>query len=196
MTDKKKDSLEFFHNYGVYLPRRTVEIFGDIDEDMFEQTFKNLHILDETMDKTNPKNTEITVVINSEGGDVTQAKAIYDAIRSCQNDVRGIVYGEASSSASIILQACDKRIMAPNSYLMMHIGEEATAGHPENKKRWDEKHKLDQKWMEDVYLKSLKEKDPKFTRQKLQKMLTFDTILSPEEAKKIGLINEILETYD
>lgn len=155
-------------------------MLGDVDIDMFENTAKNLLILDTS-------EGPITIYLNSPGGCLTQSMALYDIIRNCRNYVRIIVVGQACSGASIILQAADERLMCENSYVMIHAGEERTEGHPEIKKRWDAKCLKDNKWMEDLYLTKIKVKKPKFSRVKLVEMLNFDTILDATETINLGL---------
>jgi len=187
MSEKMKDILEDFHDNGIYVPRRTIELFGEVNLEMFKNVFKNLHVLDNTPG-------DINIIINSEGGDVTQGKAIYQAIKGCQNHVTGIVYGEASSAASFILQSCDSRIMTPDSFLMLHVGEEGMgSNHPRNIDRLHAFYRSNEAWMEDVYLKRIKEKRKRYTRHQLKSMLQFDKFLSPQESLDLGLIDQIKE---
>ena len=188
MTDKIKDYIDHFHDTEIYFPRKTVTLFGEINTDTFTTTFKNLHILDE-------KNGAINIIINSEGGDVVQGKAIYQSIRGCQNHVNGIVYGEACSAASFILMACDTRIMTPESHLMLHVGEEGMGcNHPRNIDRLHEFHRKLEEWIETVYLKRIKEKKKRFTRNQMKSMLQFDKYIYPDEALDLGLIDTIKES--
>jgi ATP-dependent protease ClpP protease subunit len=184
---KNKDDIELLHEYGIYTPTKTLMITGEVCEVMYENVIANLHILDSTTGA-------ITIKLNSEGGDVVAGRAIYDAIRNCKNEVRCIVYGQASSAASFILQAADIRVISDNAYLMLHVGEE---GHPENHPRNIEKwHKFNrdlEAWMEDVYLKKIKEKKKRFTRNQLKSMLQWDKILKPKEALELGLVDAIGE---
>lgn len=185
--EKLRDNIASFHENDIFIDRRTITIFGEIDLAKFESVFKNLHSLDFT-------NGPINVIINSEGGDVTQGKAIYDAILGCNNHVNGIVYGQACSSASFILQACDSRIMTPDSKLMLHIGEEGIASnHPRNVDREYAILREDEKWMEDVYLKKIKEKKKRYTRNQLKSLLQWDKYMSPQEALDFGLIDLVKE---
>jgi len=189
MSERHSD-VSLFLEHDIYLPRRTVAIIGEVDLDMFKTVLKSLHALD-------GKGKTINVIINSEGGDVTQGMAIYDALNGCKDYVRGMVFGEVSSAASFILQACDERFMSPSSYMMLHLGSENhPETHPENIKRWNEKHQKDAKWMESVYLKKIKEKKPRFTRAQLQSLLRFDTILSPQEAIDLGLADDVQEHFE
>jgi ATP-dependent protease ClpP protease subunit len=188
MSDKLKDSISLFHDHGIYTDRRTVTIIGSIDEAMFDRVFNNLHVLD-AVDKP------INVVICSEGGEVTHARGIYDAIRGCQSYVTTIVYGQASSSASIILQAGDHRICTPSSKVMIHVGEEGVpSDHPRNLDDQVRSYREDETWIEDRYLERIREKKKRYTRNQVKSLLQFNRTLSPKELEDLGLIDEIGES--
>lgn len=182
--DSFKENLEMFHDNNVHIPSRSILLSGEISVERRDEFFKNIMSLDE-------KGKDITVYISSEGGYTDQGKSIYDIIKTRESHIKGVVLDEASSSASFILQACDERIMMPNSYLMVHIGEESTGGHPQTKRRWDKKYEDDTKTMEDMYLTRIKEKKPRYTRKQLQSLLTFDTILNPKQAIELGLADKV-----
>lgn len=63
---------------------------------------------------------EIRLHINSPGGEVFDAIAISNALRSHSARVVAIVDGLAASAASFIAASADELIMAPNSELMIH----------------------------------------------------------------------------
>jgi len=189
VSDKIKDAAELFHNNNLHIPSKTMLLKGDVDEDMYDLATKNLHILDEIGD-----DSPITIKLNSGGGEVTQGLAIYDLIKACKSYVRIVVEGSCESMATVILQAADERIILKNAYLMLHIGtEEYPADHPTNIQRWKEEAAKDEVICEDIYLSKIKEKKKRFTRKDLQKLLTFDTILSAKESIAYGLVDLILE---
>lgn len=64
--------------------------------------------------------TEIDVHINSDGGEVAAATAIYNQLRAHKATVTTYVDGIAASAASLIFMAGDNRIMRPASILMIH----------------------------------------------------------------------------
>lgn len=64
--------------------------------------------------------TEVRLHINSPGGEVFEAIAITNALRSHPARVVAIVDGIAASAASFIACAADETVMAPNSELMIH----------------------------------------------------------------------------
>jgi len=191
MSEKIKRSIEDFHVYGIYVPRRTVEIFGEINEERSAQVIRNLHALDHTAGPIN-------ILINSPGGETMHGMAIFDGIKGCKNHIRGMVFGEAASSASFILQACDERAISPNSYLMLHVGTDPMDidMHPEAKAAWDQKFKEDLVLMEDIYLKKIREKKKRYTRNQLKSLIRFDKILKAKEAIELGLIDRIEESFE
>lgn len=185
MSDKLKDYIDQFHTHGVFIPTKTIRITGPIDEDSYDNLMTNLHALDSM-------SGEITIKLNSEGGCLTSAKAMYDAISNCKNKVTIVVYGEACSAATIVLQAADVRAMANNSKLMVHSGAESLPeNHPRNIDKLYEQHRLDEEWMESLYLKKIKEVKKRFTKVQLRDKLTWDKYLSPKEALELGLIDVI-----
>jgi ATP-dependent protease ClpP protease subunit len=187
MSNKLKDRVEMVHNYGVDLSTKTTWIEGEIDVDQAEMLSKNLSILD-----SNLNGKAITIILNSEGGCVTQGLRMYNLIKRCKNYVRILVEGHAESIATIILQAADERVMLHDAHLMVHIGAEShVEDHPENIKRWQKKNDEDGKRMEDIYLGKIKEKKKRFTRNQLKELLKFDTILKAKEAIDYGLIDRI-----
>jgi len=64
--------------------------------------------------------TEIRLLINSPGGEVSEAIAMLNALRSHEARVVAVVEGVAASAASVIATGADELIMAPNSDLMIH----------------------------------------------------------------------------
>lgn len=62
----------------------------------------------------------IKLKINSPGGDVFEAVAIYNLLRSCGKPVNVVVEGLAASAASIIAMAGDKCTMGEGSMMMIH----------------------------------------------------------------------------
>ena len=63
---------------------------------------------------------EIDVYINSDGGEVSAATAIYSQLRAHKAKINTYVDGIAASAASLIFMAGDRRIMREASILMIH----------------------------------------------------------------------------
>lgn len=71
-------------------------------------------------DELNDGNGDITVWINSPGGDCVAAAQIYNMLRDYKGNVTVKVDGIAASAASVIAMAGDKVLMSPVSMLMIH----------------------------------------------------------------------------
>lgn len=198
MTRKvNSGDIERLHEFGLYIPTRTIYMGSvQFDEDsnecgvdaaLSERIIDNLLILD------NINHDPITILINNVGGDPWHACAIYDAIQTSESKIIGKVYGQAMSAGSIILQAADVRIMAPNSVQMIHYGDWGAEGHAKtSQKQAKESERID-KWMENIYLSRINEKDSLFKKARLQRMLDHDTFLTAQQSLDLGLCDKIME---
>lgn len=81
------------------------------DDDVTPQIFK---------DELNKGNGNITVWINSPGGDCVAAAQIYNMLIDYKGDVTVKIDGIAASAASVIAMAGTKVLMSPVSMLMIH----------------------------------------------------------------------------
>ena len=81
------------------------------DDDVTPQLFK---------DELNKENGNITVWINSPGGDCVAAAQIYNMLIDYKGDVTVKIDGIAASAASVIAMAGTKVLMSPVSMLMIH----------------------------------------------------------------------------
>jgi ATP-dependent protease ClpP protease subunit len=100
---------------------------------------------------------------------------------------------------SVIFQAGDLRIMAPNAKQLIHYGTPLHADselHAKSQYNWTEECKKFSAWMELMYLAKIHDKQPEFKLKRLQKMLNFDTILSAQESVELGLADKILGEDD
>jgi len=157
-----------------------------VDSKMAERQIKNLHILETA------SSDPITIILNNPGGDINHGLAIYDAIKNCKSHVTIKVLGHAMSMGSIILQAADKRIMAPNASQMIHYGSLAVDKEAKTVYKIVEEYKRIDKWVEDMYLAKIKEKNPHYTRARLQRLLNHDTFLTATQSVELGLADKIM----
>lgn len=94
---------------------REVNCIGEIDADLTYSLCLQLRYLA----KQDP-DAEITLYINSPGGEVSSGLAVYDVMKSISCPVRTVCTGMAASMASILFMAGDQRDMLPHSQLMIH----------------------------------------------------------------------------
>jgi ATP-dependent protease ClpP protease subunit len=107
--------------YRISASAGTLEIYSDIGFDGVQAADCIAQI-----DKiTAPK---ITVEINSLGGDVFAALAIYNALRASGKEITTRVMGVAASAAALVFLAGSKRVMPDNTMLMVHGAASGTPG--------------------------------------------------------------------
>ena len=190
MKRSDKDFVDQFYDHGIYVPTRTIDIMHEeVTAELASKVIKALHVLDHS---SATEGKPITILLNSLGGDADAGMAIYDAITECKNHVTIKGYGSINSIAAWIFQAADHRIMSKTSRMMLHIGEMGFAmNHPETNKRWMKRYEKDEEIYENILLTKIQVKKPKYTKKQVKEMLKFDTILTPEEALDLNLIDEI-----
>ena len=194
-----KDNIDHFFDYDMYVPTRTIymgsaeysisEGESGTDGKMAERLIKALHILDLDAPEGNKP---ITIIMNNPGGNEPDGMAIYDAIQACKNFVIIQVFGQASSMGSIILQAADERVLAPNAEIMIHYGHITVDDHAKSVAKLVENSKKRDKWMEDLYLEKIRVKHPDYQMAKVKHMCNFDHFLDAREAVNLGLADRIL----
>lgn len=192
MGRTKNAEIDALFEYGLDIASKTIYIGSGADDDvdvdhvLAANVIKALIILD----RIRPE-SPITVIINCQGGDTQHGMAIYDTIRNCKSEVRGIVVGHAYSMAAWILQACDHRSMTKHSSMMIHGGEEAISGKSGDVRNWKAFYEMQDSLLEDLMFARIIEKNPDFKKTKLQKLLDTDTILWPQQAIDLGLCDSI-----
>ncbi|NRA74136.1 MAG: ATP-dependent Clp protease proteolytic subunit [Rickettsiales bacterium] len=185
-TNRGERSYDIFSRL---LKDRIIFLTGPIDDSTSSLIVAQLLFLEaENSEK------EIYIYINSPGGSVYAGLAIYDTIQYIKPSVVTLCVGMAASAASLILMsgAKNKRLALPNSKIMIHqplmrgLSGQATdiQIHAE----------------EIVQLKkSLNSIYAKHTRQKMsiiEKNMERDTFMTPEDAKKFGLIDKVIKTRE
>lgn len=93
---------------------REIFLTSVIDQQTSCELIKSLVYLDRQ------DNSEITLYINSPGGEVMSGLAIFDQISMMRSPVRTVCIGTAASMGAIIFLAGHKRQMYPHSQLMIH----------------------------------------------------------------------------
>ena len=97
------------------LTKREVECVGDITPESVYSLTRQLRWLE----REDPK-AEITLLINSPGGDVNSGLVLYDVIKSLTCPVRTVCMGVAASMAAILFAAGSRREILPHGKVMIH----------------------------------------------------------------------------
>lgn len=97
------------------LMHREVECVGTIHEESVNSLILQLRYLE----RENPEE-EITIYINSPGGEVSSGLALYDVMKAVQCPIRTVCMGLAASMAALLFAAGDRREMLAHSRVMIH----------------------------------------------------------------------------
>lgn len=136
------------------------------------------------------KDQDIHLYINCPGGMVDQTLAIYDTMRFLTCDIATYSIGQAASGGAIILTAGTKgkRFALPNSKIMLHQPWGGISGQAEDIRIQAEEILRDKKRLNEIL--ALHTGMP---WEKIQDETERDHYMSPQEAVKWGLVDEILE---
>ena len=133
----------------------------------------------------------ITLRINSYGGDVFQAQAMYNYLKSHPANVTVRVDGLAASAASMVAMAGDKIIMPENSLMMIHNPAGGVVG--EAKDMRETADVLDK--IRDLIVGAYAAKTGQ-PRDKLIEMMDNETWLTATEAHDLKFCDEVTEAVD
>jgi len=185
VVEKSQRGERVYDIYSRLLEERIVFLAGPISD-----ALANLIIAQILFLASRDSNKDIKLYVNTPGGSETAGLAIYDTIQYIDCDVSTICIGMAASMGATLLAAGTKgkRFALPNSEILLHqvaggIKGQATEIEIEAKQILKIKEKLNQILAKHTG-KPLKE---------VEKDTDRDFYLSAEEAKKYGIIDEVIK---
>lgn len=174
-------------SYDIYsrlLKERIIFLNGPVEDMMSSLICAQLLFLEsENPDK------DIYMYINSPGGVVTSGLAIYDTMEYIRPNVATVCMGQAASMGSLLLMAgaAGKRYCLPNARIMTHQPSGGFQGQATD---------IEIHAKEIINLRGrlngIYEKHTGQTAKQIEKIMERDTFMSPEEAKGLGLIDEVV----
>lgn len=137
------------------------------------------------------KSQDIHVYINTPGGYVTSGLAIYDTMQFVHCDVATYCIGQASSMAALLLAAGTKgkRYALPNSRIMLHQPAGGVQGTAADIKIHAEEILALKKRMNLLFAKHTGQ-----PLERIERDSDRDFFMSAEEAKKYGIVDEVVES--
>ena len=173
-----------FDIYSRLLRDRIIMVGGEIEPNMANSIVAQLLFLE----SENP-NADISMYINSPGGDVSAGWAIMDTMQYIKSPVSTIGMGLVASMGSVLLAAGErgKRFVLPNTQVMIHqpmAGAQGQITDMEIQLTQLQKNK-----------KSLVKQMASFTGRKEKEVfdaMERDNWMTPTEAKDFGLIDGVL----
>lgn len=149
------------------------------DDDVTPQLFK---------DELNKGNGNITVWINSPGGDCVAAAQIYNMLIDYKGDVTVKIDGIAASAASVIAMAGTKVLMSPVSMLMIHNPMTIAFGNKgEMEKAIDMLDEVKESIINAYEIKT------GLSRAKLSHLMDSETWMDANKAVELGFADDILK---
>ncbi len=185
VIEKSGQTERAYDIYSRLLKDRIIFLGTGIDDDVANSVIAQLLFLE-----AQGSGEDITMYINSPGGVVTSALAIYDTMQYIKSDVSTICIGTAASAASLLLAAGEKgkRFILPNAEVMIHQVLGGTEGQASD---------ID---IHARHILKTKERLNKIMANHTgQKMATIekdsdrDNFMSATEAKKYGIVDKIVK---
>src|SRR6202008_2727040 len=136
---------------------------------------------------------DISLYINSPGGDITALFAIYDTMKFVKNDISTFCYGQAASAAAVILAggSSGKRFALPPARILIHQPYGGAAGQAAD----IEIQAKEIMRMRDL-LNQMVAADTGQSVERVARDTDRDFIMSAAEAAVYGIIDEVISTRE
>lgn len=173
-----------FDIYSRLLKERIIFLGENIDDRLANLVMAQLLFLE-----ADDPEKDINLYINSSGGLITSTMAIYDTMQFIKSPVSTICMGQAASGAALILAAGDKgkRFALPHARILLHQPSGGTTGSASDVNIHAKEILRMRKMMNQILSKHTDQ-----SVDKINKDTDRDFIMTSEEAKKYGIIDEIL----
>lgn len=187
VTETEGGMTRSYDLFSLLMKQRVVLLEGQVDDAMASVACASFLYL--KSEASGRPDDDITVHVNSPGGSVLAGLAIYDTMRSIKPKITTIGYGMQASMGSILLVAGDDRKMTRSSKYMIH---QPLSGNERSTQQTDieidaEFTKRLREDLTDIYVRHTG-LNHKFWDIVLER----NTWLSAEQAKKMGVIDEVI----
>jgi ATP-dependent Clp protease protease subunit len=167
------------------LKERIIFLTGPFEDGMSSLICAQLLFLE----SENPKK-EIAMYINSPGGVVTSAMAIYDTMQYIKSPVSTVCMGMAASAGSLILVAGEpgRRVALPNARVLLHQPSGGFQGQASDIERHAEDIIKTKRRLNEIYVKHTGQ-----PYEVVERTLDRDHIMNAQEAKAWGIVDIVQE---
>ena len=174
-----------FDIYSRLLKERVIFLTGPINDQISNLVVAQLLFLE----SENPKK-DINIYINSPGGVISSGLAIYDTMQFVSPSISTLCIGQAASMGALLLAGGEKgkRFALPNSRIMIHQPLGGFQGQASDIEIHAQEILLMKKKVNDILSKHTGK-----SLKTVEKDTDRDNFLNAEEAKKYGIIDDILE---
>ena len=177
-----------FDIYSRLLKERIIFLGTPIDDTVANLVMAQLlHLESEDSDK------DINLYINSPGGEITGLFAIYDTMQFIKPDIATYCMGQAASAAAVLLAAGTKgkRHALPHSRILLHQPYSGAGGQASDIEIQAREITRMRELLESVVAHHTGQ-----TLERVNKDTDRDFILSADEAKAYGIIDEVIATRE
>ncbi|KAI1117254.1 Clp protease-domain-containing protein [Nemania sp. NC0429] len=195
ITEVTSGGWRTYDIFSKLLQERIVCLNGPIDDTVSASIVAQLLWLE----SDNP-DKPITMYIHSPGGSVTAGLAIYDTMTYIRSPVSTVCLGQAASMGSLLLAGGEKgkRFALPHSSVMIHQPLGGTHGPASDILIYATQIQRTREQVNEIYRKHLNDAsgNEKYTLKDVEDMMERDKYLTAQEAKEIGIIDDILSRRD
>ena len=170
--------------YSRLLKERIVFLTGEVNDHVSAVTCAQFLFLE----SENPKK-DISFYINSPGGVVTSGLAMYDTMQYIKPDVSTVCIGQAASMGSLLLASGEagKRFALPHARIMVHQPSGGAQGQATDIEIQAKEILRLRALLNEIYVRHCNQK-----LAMIEKAMERDNFMSSEEAKKFGLIDQVV----
>lgn len=185
IVDKEIGGERSYDIFSRLLKNRIILLSGEIDDILANTVVAELLYLDSL------SHEDISIYINSPGGNVTSGFAIYDTMNFIKSDVSTICLGMAASMAAFLLSSGKegKRYALPNSEVMIHQPLGGASGQATEIKIAAEHILKTKKKLNEILAKNTGK-----SIKQIENDTDRDNYLTANDAKNYGLVDKILTT--
>lgn len=186
VIEKSQFGERAYDIYSRLLKERIIFVSGPIEDHMANLIVAQLLFLDSI-----EQSRDISLYINSPGGSVTAGLAIYDTMEYIKSPVSTIVVGMAASMGAFLLAGGEKgkRFALPNAKVMIHQVMGGATGQATDIKIQAEEILRVKETMNKIL--AFKTGQP---IKKIEEDTERDHYLTADEAKKYGLVDDVIKT--
>ncbi len=163
-----------------------------LGDDIGRKSF--FYVREAIMLKMSQGNPTLTIHLSSNGGDVAPGRDIFDFLKYYPGKKIGVGHALVASTAAIVMQACDWRVVTPYTNVLIHsvsgtrITLEVIQNSDKMKKFVEELERV-----QGISTQILSSRTKKTAKQIIE-ICEQDASMSAEEAKEFGLIDQIIVT--
>ena len=187
VVEKSMEGERSFDLYSRLMRDRIIFVHGEVETAMADIIVGQLLLLE-----AEDPHKDITMYINSPGGEVMAGLAIANTMRYIKCDVRTVSMGMSASMGAFLLSqgTPGKRCALEDAQIMIHEVSSGAQGKRHDMKRsFDHTERLNDKLMRKMAATT----NGKITEEDLAKLCYEDIWLEPEDALEMGLIDEIIK---